>query len=97
MVLLAFVAGNALLILLSKSDRAFLAPRSQVAALNWIAPAVGGLSLATVMLVLYQPWLAAALQLRPLDAIGLTTALACGVAGLLAGMMLRWLLNAKSS
>lgn len=95
MVLLAFVAGNALLILLSKAGT-FTPRRPHAAAsdINWVAWALAGVSLAAVGLALYQPLLAAALQLRPLGALDAVWALACGASGLLAAFGVRRLLAA---
>ncbi len=85
MVLLAFVVGNALLILIAKSGASTVAQGRRAARVNWMAPAVGGLALLAVGLALYQPLLAASLQLRPLDAISLVMAGVCGVSGLTVG------------
>ena len=49
---------------------------------------------AAVGLALYQPLLAAALQLRPLGALDAVWALACGASGLLAAFGVRRLLAA---
>lgn len=85
MVLLAFVVGNAWLILIAKSGASTVAQGRRAARVNWMAPAVGGLALLAVGLALYQPLLAASLQLRPLDAISLVMAGVCGVSGLTVG------------
>jgi Ca2+-transporting ATPase len=94
MVLLAFVAGNALLILLSKAGQTETGPALERTEprTNWVAPLVGGASLAAVGLALYQPLLASALKLQPLDAASLVTALACGLSGLTVGLIFRRLL-----
>jgi len=97
MVLLAFVAGNALLILLSKSGQAQTGPvvRPAESGTNWVAPLVGGLSLAAVGLALYQPLLASALKLQPLDAASLVTAFFCGLSGLTVGLIFRRLSSVR--
>jgi hypothetical protein len=79
MVLLSFVVANAGLIVVSKA-RGTLWP---LQAINWSAVAVASAALAVVLLVIYLPWLAAALQLAPLGAVPLAVALACGLPGLL--------------
>jgi Ca2+-transporting ATPase len=79
MVLLSFVVANAGLIIVSKA-RGRLGP---VQAINWSAVAVIAAALAVVLLAIYLPWLAAALQLAPLAGLPLAVALACGLPGLL--------------
>jgi Ca2+-transporting ATPase len=79
MVLLSFVVANAGLIVVSKA-RGRLGP---VQAINWSAVAVIAAALAVVLLAIYLPWLAAALQLAPLAGLPLAVALACGLPGLL--------------
>jgi Ca2+-transporting ATPase len=74
MVLLSFVVANAGLIIVSKA-------RGQ--SINWSAVAVIAAALAVVLLAIYLPWLAAALQLAPLAGLPLAVALACGLPGLL--------------
>ncbi len=99
MVLLAFVAGNALLILLSKSGPAQTGPvlRPAEPGTNWVAPLVGGVSLAAVGLVLYQPQLASALKLQPLDAASVVMAVVCGLSGLTVGLIFRRLLPLRQA
>jgi len=85
MVLLSFVVANAGLIVVSKARGALWS----VGAINWSAVAVASAALAVVLLAIYLPWLAAALQLAPLASLPLAVALACGLPGLLVFVLWR--------
>lgn len=89
MVLLAFVAGNATLVMVTKTGSVRLRGSDPPAPANWTAVGVIASALAAVALVIYQPTLAAALQLRPLEVTSAATALLCGVSGLLMGALVR--------
>jgi hypothetical protein len=58
---------------------------------------VGGASLAAVGLVLYQPQLASALKLQPLDAASVVMAVVCGLSGLTVGLIFRRLLPLRQA
>lgn len=89
MVLLAFVAGNAALVMVTKTGSVWLRGSDPPAPANWTAVGVIASALAAVALAIYQPTLAAALQLRPLGVTSAATALLCGISGLLMGALVR--------
>lgn len=87
MVLMAFVAGNVALVMVSKAGEVSVPAWPRSGPGNWAAVAVMASALAAVALAIYQPALASALQLRALDTLSAATALMCGPAGLILGLI----------